>query len=511
MGYGAATVSLPFVAGCGRTEIQRLTSKSPSLQEPGKDSGAVSVSHFDAFGVDEGLIRKVLSRALSRGASFSEIFLQHRVSHWVGMEDGEVNRAYSEVGLGAGIRVIQGDTTGFSFTEDLTPGALLEAADMASAVADGPSSPRSITLTPRIVVSRYTVETPWTEVGIDRKLPIVQRAEKAARNHDTRIIKVTVALQDETSHILIANSEGLLVADERPMGVLSVSCVGENKGKTETGYWTFAQRDGIRFLTPAHIDDTGTTAARNTVLLFEAVSPPVGDMPVVLGPGNPGLLLHEAIGHGMEADFNRKGISIYANRIGKRIAPEGVTIVDGGTGRQRGSLNIDDEGHPTEETVLVENGVLRTYLHDRISAQHFKAPRTGSGRRESYCYPPVPRMRNTYMLAGKESPEEIIASVKKGIYAEIFTNGQVMIGAGDFTFYLKHGRLIEDGKLTHVIKDANLIGNGPNVLEKVAMIGNDLKHITGAGYCGKDGQGVPVGFGLPTLKVSGISVGGRGA
>ncbi|HPB98459.1 MAG TPA: metallopeptidase TldD-related protein, partial [Polyangiaceae bacterium] len=188
-----------------------------------------------------------------------------------------------------------------------------------------------------------------------------------------------------------------------------------------------------------------------------------------------------------------------------------VTIVDGGTGRQRGSLNIDDEGHPTEETVLVENGVLRTYLHDRISAQHFKAPRTGSGRRESYCYPPVPRMRNTYMLAGKESPEEIIASVKKGIYAEIFTNGQVMIGAGDFTFYLKHGRLIEDGKLTHVIKDANLIGNGPNVLEKVAMIGNDLKHITGAGYCGKDGQGVPVGFGLPTLKVSGISVGGRGA
>ena len=235
MGYGAATVSLPFVAGCGRTEIQRLTSKSPSLQEPGKDSGAVSVSHFDAFGVDEGLIRKVLSRALSRGASFSEIFLQHRVSHWVGMEDGEVNRAYSEVGLGAGIRVIQGDTTGFSFTEDLTPGALLEAADMASAVADGPSSPRSITLTPRIVVSRYTVETPWTEVGIDRKLPIVQRAEKAARNHDTRIIKVTVALQDETSHILIANSEGLLVADERPMGVLSVSCVGENKGKTETG------------------------------------------------------------------------------------------------------------------------------------------------------------------------------------------------------------------------------------------------------------------------------------
>jgi TldD protein len=353
------------------------------------------------------------------------------------------------------------------------------------------------------------VEVPWTEVGIDRKLPIVRQAEKAARSRDTRIIKVTVFLADETSHILVANSDGILVQDEQPMGTLSVTCVGESKGKTETGGWSTSMRDGLRFLPPERVDEVGRLAADHTVVLFDAKSPPVGEMPVVLAPGIPGILLHEAIGHGMEADFNRKGISIYANRIGKRIAPEGVTIVDGGAGRKRGSINVDDEGCPTQDTVLVENGILRTYMHDRISAKHFGLQSTGSGRRESYRFPPVPRMRNTYMLAGKDSPDEIIASVKKGIYAEVFTNGQVFIGAGDFTFYLKHGRLIEDGKLTHVIKDANLIGSGPKVLEKVAMIGTDLVHHDGAGYCGKDGQSVPVGFGLPTLKVGGISVGGR--
>jgi TldD protein len=248
------------------------------------------------------------------------------------------------------------------------------------------------------------------------------------------------------------------------------------------------------------------------VLLFDAVSPPAGEYPVVLAPGLSGILLHEAIGHGMEADFNRKGVSVYADRIGTRIAPPHVTIVDDGTNeKMRGSINIDDEGAAAQRTVLVEGGILRSYMHDRISASHYKVDRTASGRRESFRFPPVPRMRNTYMMPGPHKRDEIIASVKKGLYAEMFTNGQVQIGAGDFTFYLKHGRLIEDGKLTRVVKDANLIGSGPKVLESIEMVADDLEMFSGAGYCGKDGQRIPVGFGLPTARAGAISVGGRGA
>jgi TldD protein len=248
---------------------------------------------------------------------------------------------------------------------------------------------------------------------------------------------------------------------------------------------------------------------RKTLVLFEAAPPPAGEYPVVLASGTSGILLHEAIGHGMEADFNRKGISVYAGKIGERIAPGFVTIVDDGTNPgERGSINVDDEGVESERTVLVENGILTSYMHDRISSAHYKVEPTGNGRRESYQYPPVPRMRNTYMTNGPHHPEEIIKSVKKGILAETFTNGQVNIGSGDFSFYLKNGYLIEDGKLTRPVKDANLIGFGPDVLEKVEMVGNDLEMSVGASTCGKDGQGVPVGMGLPTTKCGGISVGG---
>ena len=250
-------------------------------------------------------------------------------------------------------------------------------------------------------------------------------------------------------------------------------------------------------------------AADFTTLLFDAVSPPVGEIPVVLAPGVSGILLHEAMGHGMEADFNRKGVSIYADRIGQRVAPDIVTIVDDADGRLRGSINVDDEGTAGQRTTLVEKGILRSYMHDRISAQHYKVGGTGSGRRESFRFPPVPRMRNTLMLPGPHKPEEVIGSVDKGLYAEVFSNGQVNIGAGDFTFYLKHGRLIEKGKLGPYVKDANLIGSGPKVLSAVQMVGDDLKVESTAGYCGKDGQRCPVGFGLPTVKAGAMSVGGR--
>jgi TldD protein len=376
-------------------------------------------------------------------------------------------------------------------------------------VAASGAAAQAKALAPRRLPSRYAVQVPWSEVGVDQQLPLIQRANRVARARDRRIIKVTVFLATETSRVLVANSDGLLVEDDQPMGLLMVSCVGEHQGKTESAGDSLSAREGTAFFSDAAIDKLAQRATDHTTILFQAGPPPVGELPVVLAPGIPGILLHEAIGHGMEADFNRKGISIYAGRIGQRIAPKDVTIIDGGDGRMRGSLNVDDEGTGTEQTVLVDRGILRTYMHDRLSSQHYAAAATGSGRRESFRFPPVPRMRNTFMLNGPHAPEEIIRSVERGLFAEVFYNGQVNIGAGDFTFYLKHGRLIENGKLTRPVKDANLIGSGPKVLEQVAMVGNDLQMFSGGGYCGKDGQRVPVGFGLPTLKVGGISIGGR--
>jgi TldD protein len=479
--------------------------------DPGRRAGA-SATAFDAFGVGGELLRKTIARGLSRGGDFCEVYLQHSVTHTIGLEDGQVNRASTTIDLGAGIRVLKGESTGFAYCEDLGERALLETAATAAGVADlGGRVPKARPLVRVKVPSSYTVDVPWTRVAIGEKLPIATRAERTARARDSRIAKVTVGLQDETTRTLVATSEGLLVEDDRPMALLWVLCVAEQKGRTEVSSQSGSSRDGKRFFEERTVDRIATEAADYTVLLFDATTAPVGQLPVVLAPGIPGILLHEAIGHGMEADFNRKGISIYAGRIGQRIAPREVTIVDAGEGRLRGSLDVDDEGAATESTTLVEGGVLKTYLHDRISSKHYGLKGTGSGRRQSFRFPPVPRMRNTYMKNGPHKPEEIIASVEKGLYAELFSNGQVFIGAGDFTFYLKHGRLIEKGKLTRVVKDANLIGNGPKVLETVSMVGDDLQVFSGGGYCGKDGQTVPVGFGLPTIKATGMSIGGRRA
>ncbi len=504
IGAGSAVVSLPALAG----GCQPATHASQRTTPRGTNT-----HYFEQFGVSQELLRKTLARGLARGGDFSEVYLQHKVTHWLGMEDGQVNRAYSRVMLGAGIRVLKGDATGFAYCEDLTEEALLRTAAVAATVADGTPRIRPVSLAAVPIRNQYPVRVPWVDVGVDRKLPLVQKAENWARARDARIVKVTVYLEDNTSRILVATSDGRLVEDDQPMTTLSVSCTAKAKGKTESSYQSVAAMDDVSFYTDAVLRKCAHEAADHTALLFGADSPPVGNVPVVLAPGVTGILLHEAIGHGMEADFNRKGTSIYANRIGKRVAHKDVTILDSGVNptRFRGSINVDDEGNPAQKTVLVEQGILRSYMHDRIAAKHYKLHSTGSGRRQSFRFPPNPRMRNTYMLSGPRAPEEIIRSVKRGIYAEKFSNGQVMIGAGDFTFYLKHGRLIEDGKLTRVIKDANLIGNGPKVLEHVDMVGNDLEMFSGAGYCGKDGQRVPVGFGLPTVRAGAISVGGRKA
>ncbi len=516
-GAGIALVSLPvWATGCAsRSQVLAPSAVgAPPQAHPATVSPPVAARsiYFERFGVDQSLLTRTIDRGLGRGGDFCEIFLQHKVSHWVGLEDGEVNRAYTTVALGAGVRVLKGDTTGYAYTEDLSEAALGAAAATAAAVADGPASSPRVPLKAVAVPNAYPVTMPWSAVGIDQKLPILQQTEKLARARDSRVVKTTIFLADETSRILVANSEGLLIEDDQPMAELHVGCVAEHRGKTETSGQSAASRDGIVFFSPERIQKVAHEAVDFTTILFDAIPPPVGELPVVLASGITGILLHEAIGHGMEADFNRKGISIYADRIGQRIAPEQVTIVDDGTNpRMRGSINIDDEGKPAQRTVLVDKGILRSYLHDRISAQHYKVSSTGSGRRESYKFPVVPRMRNTYMLNGPRKPEEIIASVKKGLYAELFWNGQVDIGAGDFTFYLKHGRLIENGKLGAVVKDANLIGSGPKVLERIDMVADDLTLFSGAGYCGKDWQRVPVGFGLPTVRAGGISIGGRKA
>jgi TldD protein len=465
--------------------------------------------YFARFGVDEELIRRVLAEALGRGGEYADLFFQHDVVNYLGLEDGAVNQAYAQIKLGCGVRVLKGDQTGFAFTEDLTPEALASAARTAAVVAEAAAAAGPTAFTRAALPNYYPIEKPWSGVSLDRKIPFLDKANAAAAAFDKRIVKVRVFVSDTEGRVLIANSLGGIVEDFRPMTTAYCTCVAEDKGRREENYHSFGKRRGFEQYDDAIMTDLGETAARKAVVLFDAAQPPAGEYPVVLAPGLSGILLHEAMGHGFEADFNRKGISVYTGRIGQKVAPEFVTIADDGTlPNERGSINVDDEGSPTERTVLVENGVLGSYLHDRISARHFGVRSTGNGRRDSYSYPPVPRMRNTYMMNGPHDPEEIVRSVKKGIYAETFSNGQVNIGAGDFSFYLKNGYLIEDGKLGRPVKDANLIGFGPKVLEQVQMVGNDLALDKGAGTCGKDGQRVPVGMGLPTVKCGGISVGG---
>jgi TldD protein len=503
-GTGVALLLLPASArgGWGRAafDAQRTLSTLPG------DDG------FDRFGIGTALLRRTLDRALARGGDFAEIYLEHAVDRSLGLEDGAVNRAYASVALGAGIRVLKGDATGYAYSEDLSERALRAAASTAAVVADANAGAETGPLAMTRHESRYPVAVPWSAIGVDRKVPLVQAADTAARSHDPRIARVSVNFSDSSSRILVANSEGMVAEDDRPMGLVSVTCVARAGDRSETAVRFLSGREEFSWFTPERVATVARETAARAIRLFEAVPAPAGEMPVVLAAGSSGILLHEAIGHGMEADFNRKGTSVYSGRIGQRVAAPEVTILDDGTmGRLRGSLNIDDEGTPAQRTLLVENGILRSYLHDRISAAFYGVACTGSGRRESFRYPPVPRMRNTYMPAGSRDPNEIVASVARGLYAEEFSNGQVDIGGGDFTFYLRSGRLIENGKLTAVVKDANLIGNGPRVLERIDLVGSDFAMAQGGGSCGKDGQSVPVSFGLPTVRVSAITVGGRGA
>lgn len=464
--------------------------------------------YYSIFGVDNDVTQRTMSEGLSYGGDFCDVFFQRRVENRVGLEDNKVNSVSNNTDFGVGIRVLKGDRTGYSFTEEITPEAMKQAARTAANIASSTGKHEPVELKLHKCKSYYPIETAWCEFGIDKNIPQLQKLNDRIFKLDSRVVKCQIGFWNDTTEILIANSEGRIVCDYQPMGLIFVSCVAEQDGKRENNYAVFSRRLGAEFFDRDEINELARTAVRRTIELFEAVKPRGGEMPVVLAPGRSGILLHEAIGHGMEADFNRKGESAFSDKLGKMVAEPFVSIVDDGTvPNARGSVNIDDEGNDTEKTFMVRNGKLESYLHDRISAKHYGVNPTGNGRRESFRHVPQPRMRCTYMENGPHKPEEIIKSVKKGLYAEHFSNGQVMIGAGDFSFYVKSGRMIENGKLTRPVKDVNLIGNGPKVLKDIVMVADNYDLDLHGGTCGKGGQRAPVSMGLATTKVSKITVG----
>lgn len=509
------TLGASTLASCAASKREfaagRISPNFPAVPS----RAAAKIEYFRHFGLDEAMVQATLAAALSKGGDYADVFVQHRVNRSTALEDGEVNRARLSNELGAGVRVVKGDQTGYAYTEELTTEALRNAALVAAAIADGPgrAGPEGLFADPSPYPAfprRYELARGWEDVKPEEKLPLLQGINERTFKADPRIKKVTLSLTDEYGAVLIADSSGRLVEDVQPQSLVYLACVAEANGRREQGSYNIGGRTGFDFYDRACADRLVREAVARTVILFEAVQPPAGELPVVMAAGASGILLHEAIGHGMEADFNRKNVSIYSDRIGKSIAQRFVSIVDDGSlDHARGALNVDDEGNVAGKTLLVDNGTLATYLHDTISAKHYNVKPTGNGRRDSFRFAPMPRMRSTYMLPGPHKKDEIIASVKKGIYCTNFGNGQVKIGAGDFTFYVRNGFMIEDGKLGRPIKDVNIIGNGPKVLERVDMVADDLAIDEGGWTCGKDGQRVPVSQGMPTVRVSAITVGGR--
>jgi TldD protein len=501
---GLAALSMPtFLASCAKQGIQPLASGTETPGNP-----------FQLwFGIDEATIRRVMTELSARGADAADLYFQHTRSNSIRMEDGLISEAAASIDQGVGLRVVVGDQVGYAFTEDLTLESMLGAARTAAAIAQGVAVAPSQTFQYGETGAFYRIAVPWADVGIDQKLPIVEKAAALAKAGDPAIDKVSVSWNDSDERVLIADLRGNVYMDSRPMTRLWVNCTATKGEETQSNRANIAGRHGIDWYTDERLQMVAKQAVDRTMILFDAVRPKAGEMPVVLAAGASGILLHEAIGHGMEADFNRKGTSIYSDMLGKKVAPDFVTIVDDGTQPgERGALNLDDEGTPCEKTVLVENGIMTSYLHDNISAKHYGLERsTGSGRRQSFRHTVMPRMRSTYMLDGPHTRDEIIASVDNGIIAETFTNGQVNIGAGDYTFYIKNGWLIEGGKVTAPLKDVNIIGNGPESLQRVTMAANDFKLDTGGWTCGKNSQWVPVSQGLPTVLVSKMTVGGSDA
>jgi TldD protein len=456
-------------------------------------------------------LENCLAEALSHGGDYADLYFEYLLSSSIGIDESIVKSAAQGVSVGVGVRVISGERTGYAYSDDLSVEKIRGAARVAAYIAAGPSKVENFNLKEALRHDLYPVPIAPTETPLGERVELVQRADRAARAYDSRIFQVNAVYADNLRHVLIATSDGVLTADRQPLARLSVSVLArENGGPPQRGHSGGGGRVELGFFlnekTPEYF---AREAAREALAMLGAVEAPAGETTVVLGPGWPGILLHEAVGHGLEADFNRKGVSAFTGRIGQKVASELCTVVDDGTiSSRRGSLNMDDEGQPTQRNVLIENGVLRGYLQDKLSSTLLGAAPTGSGRRESYEHMPLPRMTNTFMLAGESDPEEIIRSVPKGLYCVSFGGGQVDITSGNFVFSASESYLIEDGKITRPVRNATLIGNGPEALKYVSMVGNDLKLDQGIGVCGKEGQHVPVGVGIPTIRIDKMTVGG---
>jgi len=471
-----------------------------------------SDSFFAAkFGISRRDLENYLSEALGRGGDYADLYFEYLATSSISIDESIVKSATQGVSLGVGVRVIAGERTGYAYSDDLSAGKIRHAAQVAALIAAGPAKVEQTPLEEGRKRNLYPVVTAPSETAFKERVELAQRADHAARVYDPRVFQVQVTYADSLRQVLIATSDGVLNFDRQPLARMSVFVLARaGDGVPQQGHSGGGGRYELEYFqkerTPEYF---AGEAARQAIVQLDAVEAPAGEQVVVLGPGWPGVLLHEAVGHGLEADFNRKGVSAFSGRIGQQVASPLCTVVDDGTiSSRRGSLNVDDEGNETQRNVLIENGILRGYLQDQLSSRITKAAPTGSGRRESYEHIPMPRMTNTFMLAGDSDPADIIRSVPRGLYCANFAGGQVDITSGNFVFSASESYLIEDGKLTRPVRNATLIGNGPEAMKYVSMVGHDLKLDEGVGMCGKEGQSVPVGVGIPTVRIDRMTVGG---
>lgn len=462
------------------------------------------------FSLSDGDLSRTFGQILNHDVDYADLYFQYSRSEAWSLDEGIVKSGSFNIDQGVGVRALSGEKTAFAYSDDISARALTDAANAVRAIGNaGQNRNFGQFLPSTAAVPLYMPTDPLASLPADAKVKLLERLESFARALDPRVVQVMASLAGEFEVILVAGSDGRLAADRRPLVRCSISVIVEENGKREQGASGGGGRFDFGYFDDEILQRYAKEAVHQAVTNLGAEPAPAGQMTVVLGSGWPGILLHEAVGHGLEGDFNRKGTSAFTGRIGQRVAAKGVTVIDDGTiADRRGSLNIDDEGNPTQRTVLIEDGILKGYMQDSLNARLMGVAPTGNGRRESFAHLPLPRMTNTMMLAGEHDPAEIIASVKKGIYAANFGGGQVDITSGKFVFSMSEAYLIEDGKITRPIKGATLIGNGPDALTRVSMIGNDLKLDPGVGTCGKDGQSVPVGVGQPTLRIDGLTVGG---
>ncbi|MGZ3421266.1 MAG: TldD/PmbA family protein [Polyangiales bacterium] len=480
-----------------------------STQEIGSTRYKAPFRKGGTYAIDAEIARKLLAIALEKGGEFADLFFEYRAGGSFVLDEGILKSVSRGVSIGLGVRVQRGDATGYAYVESLAFEDMARAARTAAQIALGDKAREPVVPSERVLPRRYDVAPVSIDVAGAEKRLLLERADKAARAHDPRIVRVEASFSEEIREILVATSDGKMARDVQPLLRFGVRAIAEQNGKRQEGSSGGGGRTTLGYFDEKSPEWHAQEAARQAITMLDAREAPAGNLPVVLAPGDSGILLHEAVGHGLEADFNRKGTSNYSGQVGQRVASDLCTVVDDGTiSLSRGTINVDDEGNEPGRGVLIENGILRGYMHDAHSARHFGVNALGNGRRESFSAVPMPRMTNTILTAGPHDPSEIVKSIKRGIFAKKFGGGQVDIANGDFVFSLTESYLIEDGKITAPLKGVNLIGNGPDVLRKVSMLGNDVELSDGIWTCGKDGQSVPVGVGCPTIKIDEITVGG---